>query len=207
MSVAGDFGSSFTNCGARDFLPGPGGNDEGRSSSRCGGPRLEEGHAERHHGGHQRPAGSGVGGHLGRGVLAVVDGVGHLGAPDELGAPAGGLPCSHQAAQAPRDGVDRLRPRGGKQFTWTADNPGVRTRASHCVVGRADGSQATLWIDQGGRPRVGGGGPLRGLSRRNLQMDAAGPQPALRGVRSAAPGLSHSDAYSGALAAEGREGI
>lgn len=95
----------------------------------------------------------------------------------------------------------------GKQFTWTADNPGVRTRASHCVVGRADGSQATLWIDQGGRPRVGGGGPLRGLSRRNLQMDAAGPQPALRGVRSAAPGLSHSDAYSGALAAEGREGI
>jgi uncharacterized protein YndB with AHSA1/START domain len=62
----------------------------------------------------------------------------------------------------------------GEQFTWTADSPGVRTRASHRVVGRADGSQATLWIDQGGVLGSVVGLLYGGLTRRYLQMEAAG---------------------------------
>jgi len=62
----------------------------------------------------------------------------------------------------------------GKQFTWTADNLGVRTRASHRVVGRADGSQATLWIDQGGVLGSVVGLLYGGLTRRYLRMEATG---------------------------------
>ncbi|MCZ2857240.1 SRPBCC family protein [Blastococcus sp. VKM Ac-2987] len=62
----------------------------------------------------------------------------------------------------------------GEQFTWIADNPGVRTRASHRVAGRADGSQATLWIDQGGVLGSAVGLLYGGLTRRYLQMEAAG---------------------------------
>ena len=62
----------------------------------------------------------------------------------------------------------------GEQFTWTADSPGVRTRFSHRVVGRDDGSQATLWIDQGGVLGSVVGLLYGGLTRRYLQMEAAG---------------------------------
>ena len=62
----------------------------------------------------------------------------------------------------------------GEQFTWTADSPGVRTRASHRVAGRADGSQATLWIEQGGVLGSVVGLLYGGLTRRYLQMEAAG---------------------------------
>lgn len=62
----------------------------------------------------------------------------------------------------------------GEQFTWTADSPGVRTSASHRVVGRADGSQAMLWIDQGGLLGSVVGLLYGGLTRRYLQMEAAG---------------------------------
>jgi uncharacterized protein YndB with AHSA1/START domain len=62
----------------------------------------------------------------------------------------------------------------GEQFTWTADSPGVRTRASHRVVGRADGSQATLWIDQRGVLGSVVGLLYGDLTRRYLQMEAAG---------------------------------
>ncbi len=62
----------------------------------------------------------------------------------------------------------------GEPFAWTAGGPGVRTRACHRVVGRADGSQATLRIDP-----VGVLGSVVGLlcgdlTRRYLQMEAAG---------------------------------
>jgi uncharacterized protein YndB with AHSA1/START domain len=62
----------------------------------------------------------------------------------------------------------------GEQFAWTADSPGVRTRASHRVVGRADGSQATLWIDQRGVLGSVVGLLYGDLTRRDLQMEAAG---------------------------------
>jgi uncharacterized membrane protein len=62
----------------------------------------------------------------------------------------------------------------GEEFTWTADNPGVRTRASHRVVGRTDGSQATLSIDQGGVLGSLVGLLYGSLTRRYLQMEAAG---------------------------------
>ena len=74
----------------------------------------------------------------------------------------------------------------GEQFTWTADNPpGVRTRASHRVAGRANGSQATLWIDQGGVLGSVVGLLYGGLTRRYLQMEAAGLKQ--RSEESAAP--------------------
>jgi hypothetical protein len=145
-----------------------------------------------------------VGGHLGRGVLAGVDGVGHLGAPVECGAAAGGSRVRIKQPRLPATVWTVSDLVEGKQFTWTADNPGVRTRASHRVVGRADGSQATLRIDQGGvLGSVVGflyGGPHPALSADG----GCRPQAALRGVHSAAPGLSRSDPYAGALAADGR---
>jgi uncharacterized protein YndB with AHSA1/START domain len=62
----------------------------------------------------------------------------------------------------------------GERFAWTATGPGVRTRADHSVVPRAGGSAAILSIDQQG---VLGGLVTRlygGLTRRYLQMEAAG---------------------------------
>ena len=64
----------------------------------------------------------------------------------------------------------------GEQFTRTADSPGMRTRAFHRVAGRADGSQATLWIDQGGVLGSVVGLRYGGLIRRYLQLEAAGLQ-------------------------------
>ena len=62
----------------------------------------------------------------------------------------------------------------GDRFSWTARNPGVRTLASHRVVGRGDGSRATLSVDQGG-PAGWLVGLLYGrLTRRYLRMEAAG---------------------------------
>jgi uncharacterized protein YndB with AHSA1/START domain len=62
----------------------------------------------------------------------------------------------------------------GERFTWTATSPGVHTRASHCVVGTADGSRATLSIDQAGVLRRLVGRLYGGLTRRYVAMEAAG---------------------------------
>ncbi|WP_448625938.1 SRPBCC family protein [Geodermatophilus sp. URMC 64] len=62
----------------------------------------------------------------------------------------------------------------GERFTWTATNPGVRTRADHSVAARPGGSAVTLSVDQQGL--LGGlvGRLYGGLTRRYLQMEAAG---------------------------------
>ena len=62
----------------------------------------------------------------------------------------------------------------GERFTWTSTRPGVNTRASHRVVGTAEGSRATLSINQAGVlgrlvARLYGG-----LTRRYVAMEAAG---------------------------------
>ena len=62
----------------------------------------------------------------------------------------------------------------GERFTWTATGPGVHTRASHRVVGTADGSRATLSINQGGVLGRLVGRLYGGLTRRYVQMEAAG---------------------------------
>jgi uncharacterized protein YndB with AHSA1/START domain len=62
----------------------------------------------------------------------------------------------------------------GERFTWTATNPGVSTRASHEVVGTAEGSRATLSIEQGGVLGRLVGRLYSGLTRRYVQMEAAG---------------------------------
>jgi len=62
----------------------------------------------------------------------------------------------------------------GEQFTWTARNPGVWTVAAHRVVGRSDGTQATLSIDQGGSLGWVVGRLYGGLTRRYLEWEATG---------------------------------
>src|SRR3712207_1798735 len=62
----------------------------------------------------------------------------------------------------------------GEQFTWTATGPGVHTRASHRVVGTAEGSRATLSIDQVGVLGKLVGRLYGGLTRRYVQLEAAG---------------------------------
>ncbi|WP_368073874.1 SRPBCC family protein [Blastococcus mobilis] len=80
----------------------------------------------------------------------------------------------------------------GEQFTWTADSPGVRTRAFHRVVGRADGPTGRRRRSGliRGCPRVGGGAALRGPRPALPAEGGCRPQAALRGVRSAPAGLS-----------------
>ena len=62
----------------------------------------------------------------------------------------------------------------GERFAWTASSRGVRTRADHRVVGRPDGSQATLSVDLGGLVGALMGRLYSGLTRRYLEMEAAG---------------------------------
>jgi hypothetical protein len=60
------------------------------------------------------------------------------------------------------------------RFTWTATSPGVKTRASHRVVRTAEGSRATLSIDQAGILGRLVGRLYGGLTRRYVEMEAAG---------------------------------
>ncbi len=62
----------------------------------------------------------------------------------------------------------------GERFTWAATSPGVNTRASHRVVGTAEGSRATLSIDQAGVLGRLVGRLYGGLTRRYVAMEAAG---------------------------------
>jgi uncharacterized membrane protein len=62
----------------------------------------------------------------------------------------------------------------GEQFTWAATSPGVNTRASHRVVPAAEGSRATLSIDQAGFLGRLVGRLYGGITRRYVQMEAAG---------------------------------
>jgi uncharacterized protein YndB with AHSA1/START domain len=62
----------------------------------------------------------------------------------------------------------------GERFTWTATSPGVNTRASHRVIPAAEGSQATLSIDQAGILGRLVGRLYGRLTRRYVQMEAAG---------------------------------
>jgi uncharacterized protein YndB with AHSA1/START domain len=62
----------------------------------------------------------------------------------------------------------------GERFTWTSTRPGVKTRASHRVVGTAEGSRATLSIDQAGVLGWLVGRLYGGLMRRYVEMEAAG---------------------------------
>ena len=62
----------------------------------------------------------------------------------------------------------------GERFTWTATGPGVHTRASHRVVGTAAGSRVTLSIDQAGVLGRLVGRLYGGLTRRYVEMEAAG---------------------------------
>jgi hypothetical protein len=62
----------------------------------------------------------------------------------------------------------------GERFTWTSTSPGVKTRASHRVVGTAEGSRATLSIDQAGVLGWLVGRLYGGLMRRYVEMEAAG---------------------------------
>jgi uncharacterized membrane protein len=62
----------------------------------------------------------------------------------------------------------------GEGFTWTSTGPGVRTRASHRVVRTADGSRAALSIDQAGVLGWLVGRLYGGLTRRYVEMEAAG---------------------------------
>jgi carbon monoxide dehydrogenase subunit G len=61
-----------------------------------------------------------------------------------------------------------------ERFTWTATSPGVKTRASHRVVRTAEGSRATLSIDQAGILGRLVGRLYGGLTRRYVEMEAAG---------------------------------
>jgi len=115
-----------------------------------------------------------VGGPLGRGVLADVDAsitsIRLLG-PDPLQV------GSRVRIKQPRlpttvwtvsDLVE------GERFTWTSTSPGVNTRASHCVVRTPEGSRATLSIDQAGVLGRLVGRLYGGLTRRYVEMEAAG---------------------------------
>ena len=62
----------------------------------------------------------------------------------------------------------------GEQFTWTATSPGVNTRASHRVAGTAAGSRVTLSIGQAGVLGRLVGRLYGGLTRRYVEMEAAG---------------------------------
>ena len=62
----------------------------------------------------------------------------------------------------------------GERFTWTSSSPGVHTRASHRVVGTAARSRVTLSIDQAGVLGRVVGRLYRGLTRRYVEMEAAG---------------------------------
>jgi hypothetical protein len=62
----------------------------------------------------------------------------------------------------------------GERFTWTSTSPGVHTRASHRVVGTAAGSRVTLSIDQAGVLGRWVGRLCGGLTRRYVEMEAAG---------------------------------
>ena len=62
----------------------------------------------------------------------------------------------------------------GERFTWTSTGPGVHTRASHRVVRTAEGSRATLSIDQAGVLGRLVGRLYGGLTRRYVAMEAAG---------------------------------
>ena len=62
----------------------------------------------------------------------------------------------------------------GERFTWTSTSPGVHTRASHRVVRTAKGSRATLSIDQAGALGRLVGRLYGGLTRRYVEMEAAG---------------------------------
>ena len=62
----------------------------------------------------------------------------------------------------------------GERFTWTATGPGVHTRASHRVVGTAAGSRVTLSIDRAGVLGRVVGRLDGGLTRRYVEMEAAG---------------------------------
>ena len=63
---------------------------------------------------------------------------------------------------------------GGERFTWTSTSFGVHTRASHRVVRTAKGSRATLSIDQAGALGRLVGRLYGGLTRRYVEMEAAG---------------------------------
>ena len=62
----------------------------------------------------------------------------------------------------------------GERFTWTSSSPGVHTCASPCVVGTAAGSRVTLCIDQVGVLGRLVGRLYGGLTRRYVEMEAAG---------------------------------
>jgi carbon monoxide dehydrogenase subunit G len=62
----------------------------------------------------------------------------------------------------------------GERFSWTSRGPGVHTRASHRVVGTAAGSRVTLSIDQAGVLGRLVGRLHGGLTRRYVEMEAAG---------------------------------
>ena len=62
----------------------------------------------------------------------------------------------------------------GERFAWTSSGPGVHTRASHRVVGTAAGSRVTLSIDQAGVLGRLVGRLYGGLTRRYVEMEAAG---------------------------------
>ena len=62
----------------------------------------------------------------------------------------------------------------GERFAWTATGPGVNARASHRVIPAAEGSQATLSIDQAGILGRLVGLLYGRLTRRYVRMEAAG---------------------------------
>ena len=62
----------------------------------------------------------------------------------------------------------------GERFSWTANNPGVRTLADHLVVPTDGGSRVILSIDQGGLVGSLVGRLYGDLTRRYLSMEADG---------------------------------
>ena len=62
----------------------------------------------------------------------------------------------------------------GERFTCTVRSPGVDTRASHRIVRTAEGSRATLSIEQAGALGRLVGRLYGGLTRRYVEMEAAG---------------------------------
>jgi len=63
----------------------------------------------------------------------------------------------------------------GRSFTWQSHRPGITTIASHEILAVADGSASvTLGIDQRGALAAVIGVLFGGLTRRYIEMEAAG---------------------------------
>lgn len=61
-----------------------------------------------------------------------------------------------------------------RSFSWDARGPGVRTTATHVVEPAGEGSHVRLVLDQSGPLGVVMGLVTRGLTRRYLELEAAG---------------------------------